>query len=58
LPSEIPSRFAVDEKGQDLTSQRAAEIEALLSLAAIKELEGFVSIDRLPIEVSDDAASA
>lgn len=47
--------LAVDEEGLDLTSQRAAEIEAVLSLADIaKELETFASIDSLAIEVRDE----
>lgn len=46
--------LAVDEEGLDLTDQRAAEIEAVLSLADIaKELETFASVDRLAIEVRD-----
>ncbi|MGY8639248.1 hypothetical protein RAD15_42995 [Bradyrhizobium sp. 14AA] len=46
--------FVVDEEGVDLTSQRAAEIEAALSLADIaSQLEPFASSDGLAIEVRD-----
>ena len=47
--------LAVDEEGLDLTGQRAAEMEALLSLADIvRELETFASVDSLAIEVRDE----
>ncbi|WP_430648755.1 DUF6894 family protein [Bradyrhizobium neotropicale] len=46
--------LVVDEEGLDLTSQRAAELEAALSLADIaKELETFASIDGLAIGIRD-----
>ncbi len=44
----------VDEEGLDLTNQRAAEIEAALSLADMAEqLETFASVDGLTVEVRD-----
>jgi hypothetical protein len=46
--------LVVDEEGLELPGQRAAEIEAALSLADIaKELETFASIDGLAIQVRD-----
>ncbi|RXH29131.1 hypothetical protein XH99_13540 [Bradyrhizobium nanningense] len=46
--------LVVDEEGLDLTSQRAAEVEAALSLADVaKQLEPFASSDGLAINVRD-----
>jgi len=46
--------LAIDEEGMDLSSQRAAEIEAALSLADVtKQLEPFASSEDLAIEVRD-----
>lgn len=46
--------LAVDEEGLDLDSQRAAEIEAALSLADIaRELDPRASSEDLAIEVRD-----
>ncbi|TQF29841.1 hypothetical protein [Bradyrhizobium sp. UNPA324] len=46
--------FVVDEEGLDLASQRAAEVEAALSLADVaKQLEPFASSDGLAINVRD-----
>ncbi|BBO10714.1 MULTISPECIES: hypothetical protein [unclassified Bradyrhizobium] len=46
--------LVVDEEGLDLASQRAAEVEAALSLADIaKQLEPFASSDGLAINVRD-----
>lgn len=46
--------LVIDEEGLDFDSQRAAEIEAALSLAGIaRELEPFVSSEGLAIEVRD-----
>lgn len=47
--------LVVDEEGLDLTSQRAAEIEAALSLADIaRQLEPLASSDGLAIEVRNE----
>lgn len=46
--------LVVDEKGLDLAGQRAAEIEAALSLADIaKQLERCASSDGMAINVRD-----
>jgi hypothetical protein len=46
--------LAIDEEGLDLSSQRAAEIEAALSLADVtKQLEPFAFSEDLAIEVRD-----
>ncbi|MBR1361891.1 MULTISPECIES: DUF6894 family protein [Bradyrhizobium] len=46
--------LVVDEEGLDLASQRAAEVEAALSLADIaKQLGPFASSDGLAINVRD-----
>ena len=47
--------LVVDEEGLDLISQRAAEIEAALSLADIaRQLEPLASSDGLAIEVRNE----
>ncbi len=46
--------LVIDEEGLDLFSQRAAEIEAALSLADVaSELRSFASSEDLAIEVRD-----
>ncbi|QIO32601.1 DUF6894 family protein [Bradyrhizobium sp. 1(2017)] len=46
--------LVVDEEGLSLTGQRAAEVEAALSLADItRELDPFTSSDGLTIQVRD-----
>lgn len=46
--------LVVDEEGLDLSSQRAAEIEAALSLADIaRQLEPVASSDGLAVNVRD-----